>query len=104
MAVYVLVEIKVKDAKVYGEYVDKVAPTVTQCGGRYLVRGGTVRPLAGGWKPERIIVIEFPSFAAIREWLFSPEYMALAPLREAGAETRAITVEGLEEPKKGKKP
>jgi len=46
------------------------------------------------WKPERIIILEFPSEANIRAWLSSAEYKAIAPLREAGAETHAVLLEG----------
>jgi uncharacterized protein (DUF1330 family) len=94
MSVYMLVEAKVRDGKVYAAYVDQVAATVKQYGGRYLVRGGNVTPLAGGWNPERIISMEFPSAERIREWLASPEYQRLAPLCQAGAETRAVVLEG----------
>jgi uncharacterized protein (DUF1330 family) len=30
----------------------------------------------------------------VEDWLSSPEYRAIAPLREAGAEARAILAEG----------
>jgi len=44
--------------------------------------------------PERIIILEFSSEETIRGWSASPEYRAIAPLREAGAETRALIPEG----------
>jgi uncharacterized protein (DUF1330 family) len=48
----------------------------------------------GSWKPERIIVIEFPSESHVQNWLTSTEYKAIVPLREAGADTRAVLVDG----------
>jgi uncharacterized protein (DUF1330 family) len=89
-------ESKVRDLRKYQEYISQVSPLVTQHGGRYLVRGGKVTSLGSGWKPERIIIIEFPSEVHIREWLSSPEYQKIAPLREAGAETRAVILDGFE--------
>jgi len=50
----------------------------------------------GSWKPERVIVIEFQSGADIERWLAAPEYRAIAPWREAGAETEPIIVDGYE--------
>ena len=50
--------------------------------------------LRSEWLPERMIVLEFPSEAHVSEWLSSPEYQAIAPLREAGAEIRAVLLEG----------
>lgn len=93
MSVYMIIDSKVKDKEKYRQYIEQVSPIVTRYGGRYHVRGGNIRAL-GSWKPERIIVIEFPTENHVHEWLTSPEYQAIASLREEGAETQAILVEG----------
>jgi uncharacterized protein (DUF1330 family) len=93
MSVYMIIESTVKDGKKYGEYIDRVSPIVARYGGRYHVRTGNIQAL-GSWKPERIIVLEFPTENHIEDWLASPEYKAIAPLREEGADARAILVEG----------
>jgi uncharacterized protein (DUF1330 family) len=93
MAVYMIIDSKVKDVEKYRLYLDQVLPIVKKYGGRYLVRGEKIRSL-GTWKPERIIVIEFPSEDHIQRWLTAPEYIAIAPLREGGADTEAILVDG----------
>lgn len=97
MSFYMIIESKVKDAAKYEEYIARVPPIVAKHGGRYLVRGGPVTPLLGGWEPQRVILLEFPEEASIRRWLASPEYQAIAPLRKAGAEIRAILVHGYAE-------
>ncbi len=56
--------------------------------------GGTVRTLIGEWRPERIILVELPSWEHVERWHASPEYQALAPLRERSTNGRAIVVEG----------
>ena len=48
-------------------------------GGRYLVRGGEVVALAGGWQPERIVVLEFESSDQAQDYLTSPEYLSPGP-------------------------
>jgi uncharacterized protein (DUF1330 family) len=93
MSVYVIIDSKVRDKKKYQQYIDQVSTIVAKYGGRYLVRGENIRAF-GSWKPERIIVIEFPTENHVRDWLTSPEYNAIAPLREEGAETQAILVDG----------
>jgi uncharacterized protein (DUF1330 family) len=93
--VYFIAEISVTDPETYAVYLRKVRDTVENHGGRYLARGGTVVPIGGGWHPERLVVIEFPSFDRMNAWLSSEEYRALAPLREASAQSRAAAVEGL---------
>ena len=49
MSVYMIVEIEVVDRETYAEYMEKVPATVEKYGGRYIVRGGVVTPLTGGW-------------------------------------------------------
>ncbi len=83
MAVYMILEIEVVDAETYAEYVQQAPATVEQYGGRYLVRGGAITALAGDWDPQRMVIIEFPSMERFQEWLTSPEYRAIAPLRES---------------------
>lgn len=99
MSVYMLIETRVhEDGKAaYGEYIRTVAPIVQQYGGRYLVRGGAITTVVGDWHPERIILMEFPSIERIRTWLASPEYRAIAPLRELSVETRAVVLEAYED-------
>jgi uncharacterized protein (DUF1330 family) len=93
MSVYMIIDSKVKDSEKYRQYLDQVSPMVTKYGGRYHVRGEKIQSL-GTWKPERIIVIEFPTEGHIRRWLASPEYGTISSLREEGAETQAILVDG----------
>ena len=96
MSVYVIIDIAIVDQELYEEYVAQVPAVVEQYRGRYLVRGGDVVALAGGWRPERIVVLEFESLDQAQEYLTSPEYLALAPLREKSITVRAIIVPGYE--------
>lgn len=96
MSVYVIIDIAVVDQGLYEEYVARVPAVVEQYGGRYLVRGGDVVALAGGWCPERIVVLEFESSDQAQEYLTSPENLALAPLREKSITSRAVIVQGYE--------
>ena len=98
MSVYMIIDSKVKDREKYQQYIDQVFPVVTKYGGRYHVRGEKITHL-GSWKPERIIVIEFPTEEHIHRWLTSPEYRNITTLREEGAETQAILVEGFQNEK-----
>ena len=65
MAVYMILEIEVVDAETYGQYVQQTPATVAQYSGRYLVRGGAITRLSGGWNPQRMVVIESPHNGAI---------------------------------------
>jgi uncharacterized protein (DUF1330 family) len=96
MPVYVIIDIAVSDQGLYEEYVARMPAVVEQYGGRYLVRGGEVVPLAGDWQPELVVVLEFASSEQVQEYFSSPENIALAPLREKSINARAIIVSGYE--------
>jgi uncharacterized protein (DUF1330 family) len=93
MSVYMIIDSNVRNKDKYQQYIDQVSLIVTKYGGRYHVRSENIRAL-GSWRPERIIVVEFPTENHVQDWLTSPEYKAIAPLREEGAETQAILVDG----------
>ena len=61
MSIYMIIESQVRDAAIYGQYVQLVAPIIERYGGRYLVHGGKVTPLGSEWHPERVIILEFPA-------------------------------------------
>lgn len=94
MSVYMIIDLKVTDPETYVEYVEKVPETVKEYGGRYLARGGKVTTLSGDWYPERIIVIEFPTFDHLKDWAMSREQIPLSEIRRKSTESRAIVVEG----------
>ena len=93
MSFYMIIQAVIKDREKYNRYIHQVSPIIEKYGGRYHVRGEEIRSL-GDWKPERIIVVEFPSEEHIQKWLTSHEYSLIAQLRKEGADTNAIIVDG----------
>ena len=94
MTAYVIADVEVKDAAKYEEYRPIAARTVAQYGGKFLVRGGAVEPLEGGWTPKRVVVLEFPSMEQAKRWYRSPEYAPGIALRQAASVGRVILVDG----------
>lgn len=94
MAAYVIGEIDVTDAALYDDYRKQVLATVEKFGGRFVVRGGKVETLEGGWAPKRIVVLEFPSLEQAQKWYRSAEYAPLIKLRQKASRGRLIAVEG----------
>jgi uncharacterized protein (DUF1330 family) len=95
MSAYVIVEIDVDDPVRYEAYKAMVPASIALYGGRFLVRGGAVTPLEGGWAPTRVVVIEFPSVERAKAWYASPEYAAAKALRQATSRGRMIVAEGV---------
>lgn len=53
-------------------------------GVRYLTKGaGHKMPEGGHWKPERLVIIEFPDMDSVNAWYSSTEYQPLIALRKA---------------------
>ena len=71
---------------------------ITKHGGRYLTKGASHKfPEGGHWKPERVVIIEFPDMGKLNTWYTSAEYQPLFALRkEATSELdMVITLEGV---------
>ena len=94
MPAYVFGEIEVTDPATYEEYRKQVLAVVTKYGGRFIVRGGQVGGLEGGWAPKRFVALEFPSMDQARRWYRSPEYAPLIELRQKASRGKLILVEG----------
>ena len=95
MAAYVIAEMEVTDPGKYEDYRRQVLATIERYGGRFLVRGGKAEGLEGGWKPARLVVLEFPSLERAQEWYRSPEYTPLAKLRQQASTGRLCIVQGV---------
>ena len=54
MPAYIIVDIEITDPVQYEAYKQLAGPTVGQFNGRYVVRGGAVETLEGGWRPGRM--------------------------------------------------
>jgi uncharacterized protein (DUF1330 family) len=84
MPAYLIAEHIVTDPAKFDEYVTKVRPMIAKHGGRYLTKGSTHKlPEGGHWKPERVVIIEFPDMDTLDVWYNSPEYQPLIALRKS---------------------
>lgn len=96
MAAYVIANVTVKDPVRYEDYRRLVSPTLAKYGGRFIARGGKVEVLEGDWQPNRLVLLEFPSVDAAREWWNSPEYTEAKLIRQATSEGTLLILEGVE--------
>ena len=93
MAAYVIGEIEVTNQAVYDDYRKQVLATITQYGGRFLVRGNKAEALEGA-APKRMVLLEFPSYEQALKWYRSPEYAPLIMLRQKAARGRLVLAGG----------
>jgi uncharacterized protein (DUF1330 family) len=98
MPAYYIAEHIITDAAKFEEYRVKVGPMIARHGGRYLTKGGSHKmPEGGHWKPERVVIIEFPDMDRLDAWYNSAEYQPLFALRKesTGELDMVITLEGV---------
>jgi len=94
MAAYLLVDCEVTDPKQYDDYKRLAQAAVAQYGGRYVVRGGETVVLEGTWKPNRVVVLEFPDLEQARRFYDSPEYRNARAARAGAARMNMVAVAG----------
>jgi uncharacterized protein (DUF1330 family) len=95
MAVYLIINVDVKDPSAYEQYKAKVPALTRKHGGEYLVRGGNYQVLEGDWQPSRLVLIRFPDKKSVEAFFSDPEYQPLKHLRRRVANTDIVMVEGV---------
>jgi uncharacterized protein (DUF1330 family) len=95
MPAYVIVEISITDPATYEEYKKLTPGSMAPYGGKFIVRGGATETLEGDWKPERIVVLEFPSIEKAKAWYHSTEYTAAKQIRWKASTGKIILAEGV---------
>jgi uncharacterized protein (DUF1330 family) len=95
MSAYVIAEIDITDPAAYEDYRRQVPAVISRYGGKYVVRGGKVEALEGGWSPKRIAVVEFPSMEQALKFYRSPEYAPLIAIRQKASRGKLVIVEGV---------
>jgi uncharacterized protein (DUF1330 family) len=95
MSAFVIVEVSIHDHNDYEEYKKLTPAAIAAFDGRFVARGGQTTTLEGNWKPERIVVLEFPSVARANDWWNSEIYEKAKIIRQRSANTQMIIVEGV---------
>lgn len=90
---YVVGHITVKHQEMWAEYRSKVPETLAPWGAELVFRGKQVATLSGENAHNDIVVIRFPSVAAVNGWFSSSAYQALIPLRQQAAEMVLLSYE-----------
>lgn len=91
---YVIVEVRVDDAKQYEHYTQYSRPAVAAFGGRYIAAGAP-DVLEGGAPSPRVIIVEFDSAQRARDFYRSSRYQEAKALRTGAAEVSMYVVEGV---------
>lgn len=95
MPAFVMVEIEIHDQALYQDYTQLTPKSITDYQGKFVVRGGEVTVLEGDWKPNRLVLLEFPSVEKAKEWWHSEAYTKARKIRQQAASTKMIIINGV---------
>jgi uncharacterized protein (DUF1330 family) len=93
MSAYVIVNVTPKNPEKLKEYAGQADPLVKKFGGEFVHFGAVTDVLNGSNDHPRCVLLKFETAEAARAWYNSPEYQAIIPIREEGADTVFYVVE-----------
>lgn len=94
VAYTVFIRDRLRDAGTMQTYLDEVGATFTGHQATPRVQHGAFEMLEGA-QMESVVIMEFPSIAAAREWYDSAAYREVRRLRHLSADYRAFIVQGV---------
>ncbi|HSE05513.1 MAG TPA: DUF1330 domain-containing protein [Methylomirabilota bacterium] len=95
MAAYIIADVTVTDPATMEEYRKLVPATLAPYGGRFIVRGGAHQTVEGDWKPNRLVILEFPSVEQAKRWYDSEQYRQPKAMRLRAGRTNLVLVDGV---------
>jgi uncharacterized protein (DUF1330 family) len=98
MTAYLISDITVRDPTAFEAYRTRAAGAIRTSGGRYLARLEEVQVLEGSWKPNMLVVVEFPSLEQARAWYRSTEYAFALEVHDKALSGNLILVAGVSQP------
>ena len=96
MPAYLIAQVQIRDLAIYKQYTAQSPAIIAKHGGRILARGGATEILEGDTHERRVVIVEFPSMAAAKEFYESPEYQAAKKIRTPISEASFVIIEGVD--------
>ena len=97
MTAFYIGQHEIDDETAFADYLKQTIPFIEKHGGRYLTKVGTHEMLEGQ-RPSRVVVVEFPSKQAIKDWYNDPGYRPLVAKRHAAARPDSSALVGRRNP------
>ncbi len=93
MGAFMIIQAEITDPERFMEYAKRAPALIEKYGGRYRCMRGASEQLEGTEDERKIVVSEWPSMDAAREFWNSPEYEELKRMRAGAAEVDVHLVE-----------
>ena len=94
MKAYLVLDLKIHDFAGFRPYIAAIPAFIAKHGGRYIVQGVEATVMEGDWRPERMVVIEFPSRDKAEAFLADPDCQSLFRIRHETTTSKLVLVDG----------
>ena len=94
MKAYLVLDFTVNDLAGFMKYVEEIPAHIARHGGCYIVRGVEPTCMEGDWKPQRVVILEFPARANAEAFLGDPTLQDLFKVRHQTTTSKLLLVEG----------
>src|SRR3981081_1215652 len=94
MKAYLVLDLSVNDFGGFRKYIAEIPAFIAKHSGKYIVQGVQPTIIEGDWKPERIVIIEFPERKKAKSFLGDPQIQDLFKLRHATTTSKLVLADG----------
>jgi uncharacterized protein (DUF1330 family) len=94
MKAYLVLDFSVNDFGSFKKYMAKIPAFITKHSGKYIVQGAQPTPIEGDWKPERMVILEFPAREKAEAFLSDPDVQELFKVRHNTTTSKLVLVDG----------
>ena len=94
MKAYLVLDLSVNDFGGFKRYIAEIPAFIAEHSGKYIVQGVQPTTIEGDWKPERMVIIEFPERKKAEAFLNDPDIQDLFKLRHDTTTSKLVLVDG----------
>ena len=94
MKAYLVLDLTVNDFAGFRRYIAEIPAFIAKHSGRYIVQGTEPTTIEGDWKPDRMVILEFPEREKAEAFLGDPKAQDLFEVRHATTTSKLVLVDG----------
>jgi len=94
MKAYLVLDLSVNDFSGFRKYIAEIPAFIAKHSGKYIVQGVQPTTIEGDWKPERMVIIEFPEREKAEAFLSDPEIQDLFRVRHDTTTSKLVLADG----------
>jgi len=94
MKAYLVLDLTIHDLAGFRPYIAAIPAIIAKHCGKYIVQGVEPTTLEGDWRPQRMVVIEFPARENAEAFLSDPDCQELFGVRHKTTTSKLVLVDG----------